>query len=121
MTAKNSWYDVPMSKLFIRKCAVLTLTLLTSLNSAVVYAEQPDLIWVGKNDQARSCSKGSDISLDEARKALEEASIHVHGEKKIHDKNPRIQTCGVNRGDSNAFQILKADQEKAVEAGFKLV
>ncbi|GEM_PF-1596288 len=82
--------------------------------------EQSDLVWVAKPDEAKSCATQKGISLDVMAGELEKAGVKVAQRKKLRDPRPRIQMCGVDRGDLNGFLISKQHVEKAEILGFKV-
>ena len=79
-------------------------------------------IWVVKNDQAKSCEKGSGIALSAMEKELKLAGIKVLQKKKIHDGKMHIEMCGAEKGTKNGYLIGKKDADKAVKGlGFQPV
>jgi hypothetical protein len=78
-----------------------------------------DTVWVTRSAQAESCgSEGEPVEA--ARKALEQAGVKVLEGKRADDGMMHMQMCGADTGQLNAFQISRADLEKAVAAGFAL-
>ena len=81
--------------------------------------QAPDeMVWVGKSDNAQSCSTTPGISLDLMNKELQGAGVRVAEKKKLQDSKMRIAMCGVDKGVLNVFLIKKSDMPKALTLGF---
>ena len=87
-------------------------------NQSPTVQTPPDMLWVGKSDQAKMCAKERGIDADLMAAGLKKANIQIASKKKLHDTKMRIQECGTDKGDMNGFLISKRDLDKAKELGF---
>ena len=72
---------------------------------------------VYKPDGSLQCGMGSKIALETMEKDLK--GIKVFSRTNMNDGLMRIQVCGAPTGQSNVYEIARADLEKALKAGFK--
>jgi hypothetical protein len=92
--------------------------------TAPVTAEQAQAAAAGqlkvkvyKPDGSLQCGMGSKIALETMEKDLK--GIKVFSRTNMNDGLMRIQVCGAPTGQSNVYEIARADLEKALKAGFK--
>lgn len=78
-------------------------------------------VWVGKDDEAKSCAKDRGIPLETMETILSGAGIKVLARRKVPDGMARIQMCGADKGEMNGYQISRKDLDKAKNLGFKPV
>lgn len=101
-------------------CKIEERTDVTMTGNEKVSSAQKDLtqrVFVHKPDGSLQCGMGSKIELAQMRKEL--GSIEVFSSTNKHDGMMRIQVCGQPTGNSNVYEINKADLEAALKLGFK--
>lgn len=76
-----------------------------------------DRVKVFKPDGTLQCKQGKLIPLGEMQKEL--TGIQIYSAENKNDGMMRIQVCGSPTGNSNVYEISRADLEKALSKGFK--
>ena len=77
-------------------------------------------IVVGKADGSLQCEMKTGLSLEEmAEKQLN--GIKIISSRKAHDGLVRIQTCGVETGMLNLYEIQHQDLSQAQKSGFTVI
>ena len=81
----------------------------------------PNLLWVGKSNEAKSCQTEKGVDIDIMAKELSNAGIKVYTRKIFPLSVMQLQSCGADKGDLNGYLISKSELEKSIQLGFKLI
>lgn len=112
-TGKVNSYVIPLTG-----WKIITISIRGPSGFALWEFDEPTME-VFKYDGTLQCGGGSERSLADMRKELDDASVTVLSQRKDSDGMIRIQTCGASTGKINVFVISSEDLESARTLGFK--
>lgn len=75
---------------------------------------------VGKSDGSLQCEMKVGLSLEEMAQT-QLSGIKIISSRKAHDGLVRIQTCGVETGMLNLYEIQHQDLSQAQKSGFTVI